>query len=74
MPCNDPLIVCQFHFRHERTQLPSRGYLKPTLLLAAALFLITAPEPDARDISEMSAGFFVQDAPASLLADETTKP
>lgn len=51
-----------------------RDMLKPTLLLATAIFLITAPAPDADDIAEMTAGFVVPDAHASLLADESIEP
>jgi hypothetical protein len=48
--------------------------LKPTLLLAVALFLMTAPSPDAQDVSELSAGFFVQSNQAPLLASQEVEP
>lgn len=51
-----------------------REMLKPTLVLAAAIFMMMAPAPDARDITEMTAGFIVPDAHASLLADEMIEP
>ncbi|MGA0265037.1 MAG: hypothetical protein ACO3KY_04015 [Lysobacterales bacterium] len=47
-----------------------RDMLKQTILLATAIFLMTAPTPDAQDLSEMSGGFFVQDNEAPLVADE----
>lgn len=51
-----------------------RQMMKPTLLLATAIFLITAPAPDARDITEMSAGFIVPDAQTALMASESIEP
>lgn len=51
-----------------------RDLLKPTLVLAAAIFLITAPAPDAKDLTEMTAGFIVPDARTVLLADDTIEP
>ena len=44
--------------------------MKPTLLLATAIFLMVAPAPDARDITEMTAGFIVPDQQVNLLADD----
>ena len=47
--------------------------LKPTLLLALALFLASAPNPDAAAIAEMTANFIVPKNEhalhASMLAD-----
>lgn len=51
-----------------------RDMLKQTLLLAVAIFLISAPAPDAQDVTEMSAGFFAQDTQAPLLADQVIEP
>jgi hypothetical protein len=47
-----------------------RDMLKHTLLLAAAIFLITMPAPDARDISQMTAGFIALESQLSVLADD----
>jgi hypothetical protein len=46
----------------------TRGMLKPTLILTTLLFLITAPEPDAQDIAEITANFIVADKHSVLLA------
>lgn len=51
-----------------------RDMLKQVVLLAIAIFLVTAPAPDAQDISEMSAGFFAQDNAAPLLASQAIEP
>ncbi len=44
--------------------------IKPTLLLAAALFLMSAPEPDARAVAEMTRNFIVPTSERSLQAAE----
>ncbi len=44
--------------------------LKPTLLLALAFFMASAPNPDAEAVAEMTAGFIVPDNPHALHADE----
>jgi hypothetical protein len=45
--------------------------MKPILMLAAALFLLSAPPPDAGDIAEMTANFIVpKRVPGSLNADQ----
>lgn len=48
--------------------------LKPMLLLTTLLFLIVAPEPDAKDIAEMTAFLIVPQNHAVLMASETDKP
>lgn len=50
--------------------------MKATLLLAIALFLISAPTPDPDTISEMTSHFIVLDEGAVLQAAETpeTRP
>jgi len=48
--------------------------LKSALLLTILLFLIIAPEPDAKDIAKMTANFIVADHPAALVASETNIP
>ena len=42
--------------------------LKSTLLLSIAIFLAAAPQPDARDIAQMSGSFIVLDNDAGLWA------
>lgn len=42
--------------------------LKSTVLLSIAIFLATAPQPDARDIAQMSGSFIVVNADTGLLA------
>jgi hypothetical protein len=44
--------------------------LKPTLLLATALFLASAPEPDSRTVAEMTANFIVPRDERALQAAE----
>lgn len=44
--------------------------LKPTLLLATALFLVCAPAPDAKVIAELSANFIVTNNHAARIAAE----
>jgi len=48
--------------------------MKAALLLATALFLILAPEPDARTIREMTAQFIVVADETALQASEEAKP
>ena len=43
--------------------------LKPTLLLALAFFLASAPNPDAEAIAEMTAGFISPASETALQAD-----
>jgi len=47
-----------------------RKDIKPTLLLALAFFMISAPNPDAEAIAEMTAGFIVPDNQHVLQAAE----
>lgn len=44
--------------------------MKSTLLLATALFLISAPEPDSNTIAEMTANFLVPQDERALLASD----
>lgn len=44
--------------------------IKPTILLAMALFLVSAPEPDSRAIAEMTANFIVPSDQHALQAAE----
>lgn len=44
--------------------------MKPIALLAAALFLASAPSPDSATISQLSAGFLVPGNAQPLLASE----
>ena len=37
----------------------NRTFLKQTLLLATAIFLMTAPAPDSHDITEMTSNFII---------------
>jgi hypothetical protein len=48
--------------------------IKRTLLLAALLFLVSAPEPDASTLAEMSGDFLVPVHVSNLLANETEQP
>lgn len=43
---------------------------KPTILLATALFLISAPEPDSATIAEMTANFIIPASERALLASD----
>jgi hypothetical protein len=45
--------------------------LKSTLLLATFLFLITAPEPDAADIADITANLIIPQHNTVLMAAET---
>ncbi len=52
-----------------------RKDLKPTLLLALMLFLISAPSPDAQTVMEATHNFIVPKQELSLQASvETTAP
>lgn len=42
--------------------------LKPVLILTTLLFLIVAPEPDSKDIAELTANFIVPENHSVLLA------
>lgn len=44
--------------------------LKPTLLLALAIFLASAPNPDSKAIMEMTANFIVPKSERALQASE----
>ena len=44
--------------------------MKSTILLAAAIFLASAPSPDSLTISELSAGFLVLKNEYGLMASE----
>ncbi len=50
------------------------GMLKSTLILTTLLFLSIAPEPDSRDIAEMSANFLVTATETGLMAAENLSP
>jgi hypothetical protein len=51
-----------------KNQTMHSGMLKPTLILTTLLFLSIAPEPDSRDIAEMSANFLVLANHSALMA------
>ena len=44
--------------------------LKPAALLTILIFLIVAPEPDAKDVATMTADLLIMDHPAALVASE----
>jgi hypothetical protein len=44
--------------------------MKSTILLTIALFLASAPSPDAKTISEFSAGFLVLQSDYGLMASD----
>jgi len=46
--------------------------MKSTILLTTTLFLAIAPSPDAKTISELSAGFLSVDNDYGLMASEDT--
>lgn len=48
--------------------------IKPTLLLALAIFMLSAPNPDAEAIAEITGGFIVPERAFPLSADELTRP
>ncbi len=45
--------------------------MKATIVLTLAIFLVSAPVPDSKTISEISAGFLLSDGNSELLADQT---
>ena len=45
--------------------------MKPTALLAVAIFLVCAPSPDSKTISELSYGFLSDTKVEPLLADDS---
>ena len=47
--------------------------LKSTLLVTILLFLIVAPEPDAKDIADITAKLIVSETPAVLMASDKEK-
>jgi len=47
--------------------------IKPILLLAMALFLVSAPDPDSRAIAEMTANFIVPSSERALQAAELSE-
>ena len=55
---------------HRDVAMDLKRDLKPTLLLALAFFMASAPNPDANAIAEMTAGFITPDNPHALHADE----
>lgn len=44
--------------------------MKSTILMTIALFLLSAPTPDSKTISEMSAGFLLPTQNTGLMASE----
>lgn len=46
--------------------------MKSAILLATALFLASAPSPDSKSVSEMSAGFLAPQETQGLMAAELT--
>jgi Skp family chaperone for outer membrane proteins len=48
--------------------------IKPTLLLALAIFMVSAPNPDAEAIAEITGGFIVPEHAFPLSADELRRP
>lgn len=48
--------------------------IKPTLLLALAIFMVSAPNPDAEAIAEITGGFIVPEHAFPLNADEGIRP
>ncbi len=51
-----------------KNQSIDSGFLKSTLLLTTLIFLSVAPEPDSRDIAEMSSNFIVPANHSALMA------
>jgi len=47
--------------------------LKSTILLGIAIFLATAPQPDAKDIAQMSGSFIVVTDKVGLWAADDTR-
>jgi hypothetical protein len=48
--------------------------IKPALLLAIFIFLVIAPEPESKDIAEMTKYLVVPDDHAALMASDTKQP
>ena len=48
--------------------------IKPTLLLALAIFMVSAPNPDAEAIAEITGGFIAPAYPFPLQADALPRP
>jgi len=46
--------------------------MKSTILLTTALFLMSAPSPDSKSVSEMSGGFLVGTDETGLMASEAS--
>jgi len=46
--------------------------MKSTILLTTALFLMSAPSPDSKSVSEMSGGFLVKTNESGLMASDTS--
>ena len=44
--------------------------MKSLILLTTALFLVSAPSPDSKSISEISAGFLIETKDVGLMASE----
>lgn len=57
-----------------KNELTQGGMLKSTLILTTLLFLSIAPEPDSRDIAEISANFLVPATETGLMAAEIQSP
>lgn len=57
-----------------RNELTQGGMLKSTLILTTLLFLSIAPEPDSRDIAELSANFLVPATETGLMAADNLSP
>ena len=48
--------------------------MKPIILMTTALFLLSAPWPDAKTINDLSAGFLSNTQEHGLLAAQTVVP
>jgi hypothetical protein len=48
--------------------------IKSVLLLTTLIFLIMAPEPDAKDISDMTANLIVVNHDTALMAADKKQP
>lgn len=57
-----------------KDQYTQGGMIKSTLILTTLIFLAVAPEPDSRDIAEMSANFLVPATETGLMAAENLSP
>ena len=64
-------VIVMNHGHRDQAQPYTEGpEMKSIILLAIALFLISAPAPDARDIAEMTHDFIVPEESNSLRASE----